>query len=180
MVFFYKTHPKKLSPSSYGSLTLTLLVFNATFLSPVCASQSCLYAYFNVGFQPYVVAYDKRVNIDHTSNITTAEDIGWCTAGRNTSANVKATDGTTSSWVFVSFHGGRFQLLPLVTTKSSACSGQFCHPITRWGDKTSPRQTPFVASKGYRYTVTSLNLHGLMWLLMVQNLYHIWRNRTLW
>lgn len=97
MVLFYETHPKKLSLSSYGSLAFTLLDFNATFLSPICALKSCLYAYFNVGFQPYVVAYDKRMNIDHTSYIITAEDFGWWTAGRNTSANVKATDGATCS-----------------------------------------------------------------------------------
>lgn len=62
MVLFYKTHPKKLSisqlPSSYGSWTLTLVDFNVT--SPIRALQSCVYAYFNVGFQPYIWQKDEH------------------------------------------------------------------------------------------------------------------------
>lgn len=56
---------------------IKLVDFNVTFLSLICALQSQVYAYFNVGFQPCIVAYERRMNIDHTSYITTAEDIGY-------------------------------------------------------------------------------------------------------
>lgn len=46
---------------------------NVTFLSLICARQSHIFAFFNVVFQPPIMADDQRMPPAHTGYITTAE-----------------------------------------------------------------------------------------------------------